>query len=104
MTFQEWMTKNLSDYLPDIAEHGCAGGFPGLTYYSDTCALYEQHKDEIWDALIESAEGLGIPPMRLVSSFNGAESVYTDHEFQHLLVWYMAERIAREVIDSQEPA
>jgi len=96
ITFAKWMKENLSEYFEDIAGHGCVAGFPGLTYYTDTCELYDKHEDEIWQMLADDAEGLGHShPLELIASFNGAENVWGDEQFKNLLVWYAAERIAR---------
>ena len=37
--------------IADIAKHGCAGGVPGLTYYSETASFYDEHETEIWAIL-----------------------------------------------------
>ena len=93
-TFEEWITEELKDYLPDIASHGADSGFPGITYYKDTIALYDQFADEIWEALTGDADSLGYDnPLALVASFNS--TAYSDAQFKNLLVWYMAERVAR---------
>lgn len=102
-TFRDWMVENLSDCLPDIVEHGCAAGFPGLTYYSETCSLYARHKHQIWDALVEDADSMGYSSVTaMIADFNGAEQVVDATTFKNLLVWYMAERIAREEMDRRE--
>lgn len=83
--------------MRDLARHGAEGGFPGLTYYSDTSKLYDAHEDEIWEALSNDAEEMGSDsPLSLIASFGGASNVYNDSQFRNLLVWYMAERVARE--------
>ena len=64
MTFKEWLIKLLGPtgydgnegYLEDLATHGAASGFPGLTYYTDTCALYDKYIEEIWDVLRNIAD------------------------------------------------
>lgn len=51
-TFKAWMQANFDKgTLKDMAQFGCSGGFPGLTWYTDTCHLYERFKDEIWEWL-----------------------------------------------------
>lgn len=100
MTFQEWLTEELdSEQIGDLIEYGAAGGFPGLTYYSDTGKLYEEHKDEIWDALFEDAENQGLSIPALVGTFGGAENVGSHAQFENLLVWYMAERTAFQLVE-----
>lgn len=102
-TFRAWMEEELEpDTIRDLANHGAEGGFPGLTYYSDTVALAERFEDEIWDALAEDADSLGYDhPLALIATFGGAANVQSATQFQNLLTWYMAERIAREITDAE---
>ena len=103
-TFKEMMKEEYEkSTLEDIMNYGCVGGFPGLTYYSDTTALYDSYEDEIWEKLYEEAEGMGYScPLEMIASFNGAKDVATDSQFKNLLVWYMAEETAREIIENNE--
>jgi hypothetical protein len=92
--------QEADDTLRDLAEHGADAGWPGLTYYTDTSALYRAHADEIWDALYEDAQDMGEPhPLALVATLGGAENVANDYQLENLLVWYMAERVARDFAD-----
>jgi len=106
MTFQDWLKETLDpDQIRDLAEHGAAAGFPGLTYYKETNALYDRFEDEIWQALEDDAEAFGFKtPLELIASFNGAKDVHGDSQFRNLLVWYLAERIAHlaEDIEPEE--
>lgn len=87
--------EEYDDTLRDLARHGAEGGFPGLTYYRDTVALYDAHGPEIWEALAEDADAMGLAhPLALIASFGGAGNVYSAAQLANLLVWYMAERIA----------
>jgi len=95
-SFEGWFNANLKDYKRDIAEHGANLGYPGITYYRDTVALYDKFTDEIWDALYDEAEGNGQTILELIASFNGAKDVGSDDQFKNLLVWYMCERIANK--------
>jgi len=75
-------------------------GWQGLTYYKDTVALYEKFDDEIWKALYEDAETVGAPNvLQFIADFSGAKNVSNDAQFKNLLVWYMAEHVAREVVE-----
>jgi hypothetical protein len=87
--------EEAQDTLRDLAKHGAEGGFPGITYYTDTVAMYEAHTDEIWDALYEDSEGTGGIPA-FIAGLGGAEHVGSQTQFANLLVWYMAERVAGE--------
>lgn len=103
MTFADWLQKTLGDegYIADLAEHGAAAGFPGLTYYKDTAKLYERFEDEIWERLNKDAEGSGETPLQLIASFAGADAVTSDGQFKNLLVWYLAEETAREITENE---
>ena len=71
-SLNEWFTNHLTDYVDDIVSHGCVGGFPYITYYSDTVALHDKYEEDIWDMLYESAESMGQNIPELIASFNGA--------------------------------
>ena len=101
-TLEDWVRfeASLSDYLNDIAKHGASAGFPGITYYKDTVALYDQYSDEIWEALYEDAGAFGQTIPELIASFGGAKDVGSDCQFKNLLVWYFVERIANQYSES----
>lgn len=102
-TFRQWMRENFDDdELCDMVEHGCSGGFSGLVYYTDTQALYNQFSAEIWEMLCDDAQNMGMEPLELIASFNGAKNVYLDMHFENLLVWYAAETIARQLTENDE--
>lgn len=101
-TFKRWLQANLDrNELRGLAEHGADAGWPGLTYYRDTCKLYERFKEEIWDLLVEEAEyGGGYDnPFAFVAVFRGAKDVGTVDQFENLMVWYAAEHYARLLTD-----
>ena len=102
-TFRAWMRANFTKgQLRDMTEHGVDTGWHGLTYYSDTCKLYERFKDEIWAKLAEDAESMGEPtPVHMLATFKGIEHVQDATNFENLLVWYMAETVAREIMDTE---
>ena len=103
-TFKDWLRETLEpETIQDLAEYGAQAGFPGLTYYKDTSELYERFADEIWDALTEDAEAFGHSgPIEFVATFRGTESgIHSHTQFVNLLVWYMAERTAREITEGR---
>lgn len=100
-TFKAWFKTNLKDYAEDIANHGADCGYPGITYYTDTCALYNKFKDEIWEALINDAESYGQNVFKMIAGFSGAKNVSDVTTFENLMTWYMAERTAREITDGK---
>ena len=98
-TFKGWLRANFkNDELRDMVNCGVSGGFHGLTYYTDTVKLYERFNVEIWDSLYDEAEAQGYSIPELIATFNGAKNVGDDRQFKNLLVWYMAEETARELL------
>ena len=102
-TFKEWYDENLSDHTQDILEHGCAGGFPGITYYDDTVELFEEYKDEIFEVLADVAEEQGYENIyQLLGTFNGDFMPWNYPQFANQLVWFMVEETAREKMDEEK--
>jgi hypothetical protein len=102
MTFEDALREtwgeDADETFRDLARGGADAGFPGLTYYRDTVALYEAHAEEIWEALAEDADSLGEPhPLALIATFGGAAHVGSSDQLANLLTWYMAERIAHRL-------
>lgn len=102
-TFKEWMLSNFSrDELADMCRHGANVGWHGLIYYSETTKLYQQYKDEIWEMLYEDAESFGMSPIELINNFQTAKSVTNADQFENLLIWYGAEKIAYDTVENNE--
>lgn len=103
-TFKNWMKANFSkDQLRDIARYGADTGWGGLTYYSDTSALYRRFADEIWEALAEDAEALGHANVaEFIASFSRSDMLTSRQGFEQLVVWYMAERTARNLVGDED--
>jgi len=99
-SFSAWMIRNFSvQERQDMANHGVDGGFHHLTYYVDTARLHDKFGDEIWDKLYEDAENQGMNIMEFIGTFNGSKDVGNLTQLKNLLVWYMAEEIARELTE-----
>ena len=100
-TFKQWMLRSFSKAdLRDITKRGARMGCPGMIYYRDTSHLYNKFKKEIWDILVNE--------MKMSDSDNvfdfisqtfskRSKEVETPNQFEAMLVWYVAERIASEV-------
>lgn len=90
-----------ASYFSDLANYGASGGFPAITYYSDTCAFYEANKSDIWELLNEQADEMGYSnPVELINTFGGCKDVGSDVQFENLLTWFAAEECARYVTDN----
>lgn len=57
----------------DAAEHGADGGFPGFTYYSDTCEFVKRNRKAIADAVEQMADDLGEDLIAMVRGFRCLE-------------------------------
>jgi hypothetical protein len=101
-TFQEWLTDTLDeDQIKDLAEHGADAGWPGLTYTSDCVKLHDEFEEEIWNRLANDAAEFGHESVaEFVGTFNRKDMASDPDQFKNLLVWYMAETIAHEIVDS----
>lgn len=95
------MRSNFSkSQLKDIADHGADAGWVNLSYYNDTCKIYNHFKKEIWEMLLEDTEDMGYKnPFELIASFRSADIGNVD-QFENLMTWYAAERIAKDLIDN----
>ncbi len=100
-TLKGWMQANFDrGQLEDIAQYGCQGGYPGLTYYSDTCKLYARFSGEIWQTASDLADDMGEKNvLSLIAGFGGAGNVSDGRTFENLMVWFACETIACELTD-----
>lgn len=88
---------NQSD-LEFIAQGNLINGVSGFIYYSETCAFYEKHREEIWEMLEEDAEEYGYKSVvSFIASFNNQPQTHA--QYQNLLCWYAVEREARAIVD-----
>ena len=103
MTFREWFDENLSEEASDIAAHGADAGWPAITYTADCVKVHDEHEEEIWAAVLEDGVEYGDSDnvAAFVGTFNRSGMCNTLDSFKNLLVWYMCERVARE-IDEEE--
>ena len=108
-TIKEWflmpsIKECLAEYekqelglIADIAKHGCAGGVPGLTYYDETSSFYDQHEDEIWQVLTDTADAAGIK--NGLQLFNICKDPSSLRVLKNDLVWFAVEVCAQELDD-----
>jgi len=105
------------DHLEDLARHGAAGGFPGITYTRDTVAFFKRHRKAI-AALVESmSQEFGEDPLSFVAGFQclggvdakgrreyfpsvarclyGGRLTEDDDTVANALCWFACEEVAR---------
>ena len=103
-TFEEWMKETYDhNELADIANIGCQAGQPGLIYYSETTALYDEYAYCIWELLYDDCENIGAYNniLDMLSQGRCANSVTSNQTFKNYLVWYAAETIAWRLTDGK---
>jgi len=113
--------------IKDLAEYGCQQlGPAGLCHYNETMAIYDEDgiAEEIWSALYDevledgqvftnglgcvrfSKDGalIGVNMLAYLASYgshdrggSGAWNVASRASFENMLVWWMADRTAREI-------
>ena len=104
--------------LSDIANHGCAGGFAGFTYYVDTVAFFKRNRSDIMELAERMAVDIGEDTIEMIRGFNClssgqypnrkpdftssevAEAIYRGkgdcaQQIQNALAWFAAEEVAR---------
>ena len=89
--------------ITDVATHGCSGGtISDLIYYEDTVKFYNDHEDEIWEELSNTADDLGETIPFMISNFRGCKNVDSAKTFKNLLAWWICEHIAAKISDERE--
>ena len=94
-TFKQYMTEHFEQSeLKDIAEYGCASVAPsGMIYYTETMALYDEHKEALHEILGEYMENtIGVPSIII-------ESLNDFTQFANAMVWLCAELVAYELVE-----
>jgi hypothetical protein len=117
-----------TDNLQDVVNHGADAGYPGFTYYKDTCEFYKNNRKEINQMVRDMASDLGEKPVEMVGGFgclkayNHKADKWEDQEVydaigtclfggklseettqvENALAWFALEEVARYVVE-QEP-
>jgi hypothetical protein len=106
-----------TDNLSDIANHGADAGFPGFTYYADTCKFFKKHRKEIVELVKNRAEDFGQSPIDFVASFVCLKDMATKEEIAKVLYgrlnddtylvendlsWFVLEEVARAYEDGKD--
>lgn len=101
-TFRAWFKANLAYSAHDIAEHGADMGYPHITYTSDTVRIFDKFGAEIWEMAQQDAEDMGEKNVaQFVAGFRRADMIETLDMFKNLMVWYAAEKVAREIVGEE---
>lgn len=103
------------DSLSDIANYGADGGYPGLTWTSDTVAFYKRHKKAILQLAENMADDLGEDLLKMIANFGClrqyklttsevAKALYGrcdqwSDTVQNAMTWFAAEEVARAFED-----
>lgn len=96
--FSAWMLATYEhNELADICNHGCASCAPaGMIYYSETIALFDKYRDDMFDMMEEYQESTGdfekLPAYVRTNGDNFAT-------FANAVVWFCAELVAMYATD-----
>lgn len=73
--------------LADIATQGCASGCAsGMIYYSETIALFDKYRDDLFEIMDNYASDMGQPPdISITDGFT---------QFANNVLWFCAEVVA----------
>ena len=99
-TFKQHMQNNYDlDELQDIASHGCESGCAaGMIYYSETTALFDQYRYDLFDIMADYMSEMGyedtLPEYVLKNSG-------TFGTFANAVVWFCAEVVAYELTNQE---
>lgn len=82
------------DEIKDVAQHGCSGGVSGFIYSSELFDFFNEHEDEIEDALNDAG-------LKLTDLVSDPES-WTFQEVREKAVWFVVEEYCQTVANSQD--
>jgi len=84
-----------AEELQDIAHHGCASGCAGgMIYYSETIALFDKYRDDLFEIMENWQDETGeTPRIPLGDGFT---------QFANAVVWTCAEIVAYEMTQGDE--
>lgn len=97
------------DSIRDVNNHGIGGGFNGFIYYSETCAFYAKHRQDINAWAKEMAKELGENVVDMVQGFGclkdsdwrdeigvclyGGKLTDETTQIENALAWFAAEEV-----------
>jgi hypothetical protein len=83
--------------IKDIAEHGCEGGVPDLTYYVDTTDFFDCFEHDVWKYVREAAEASGSSVFELLD-----KDIAGPTAFKNSMTWLAVECAAQELEAAKE--
>ena len=87
-----------TSFLEDVYKQGCSSGVVSeLIYYTDTSKFHDEHEEEIWDRLYQTAEEYDWSVLYFIDSLDG-DSVRSLRELKNLVVWWVIEQEAYEIV------
>ena len=97
-SFAAWMLATYEhNELADICNNGCASGCAsGLIYHSETSALFDKYRDELFEIISEYQESTG--DFESLPAYVRSNSE-TFTSFANSVVWFCAELVAMYATD-----
>jgi hypothetical protein len=94
--FKKFMQETYShEEMAEIAQHGCESGCAcGMIYYSETVALFDQYREDIFDILADYQEMIGAD--EYLPDYV-RKNAGTFQSFANAAVWTAAEIVAYEL-------
>jgi hypothetical protein len=101
ITFKQWLKDTYDrEELQGIAEQGCESGVAGgMIYYSETCALYDKHAEELHEVLGNYLDDMGEELPSYISKHIGHLT-----GFKNAMVWFVAEYYANDLLCEESEA
>jgi hypothetical protein len=98
-TFKQWFSRHFSqDEMRDICEQGVMGRFRFLTDYRDIVKLYNRFENDLWEMLSDDADSFGYDSVSvMIGALTMGKQIDTSYTFKNFVVWYAAEKLAREL-------
>lgn len=91
--FKQWLKDTYDrQELQEISQYGCESGVAGgMIYYSETCALYDKHAEELHNVIWQYEQDTGVLPEYIIKHLGDLTG------FKNAMVWFVAEVYAQEM-------
>lgn len=99
-SFKHWLKDTYDrEELREIADYGCESGVAGgMIYYSETCALYDKHAEELHNAIWQYEQDTGVLPEYIIKYLGDLTG------FKNAMVWFVAEYYANDLLCEESEA